>query len=120
MNNYFTNCPGLSYDRIFTDYRSPVVREEINKRFIGITRDDNARMFYQKNGELIRDIEWIKLIKRGFCFNNACVHNYNTTTSNKEMYEEFKNYNKMMKHCSRKSCNAGVGCDINKNYYKFK
>ena len=120
MNNYFSSCPALSYDRIFTDFRSPVVREEINKRYIGIIRDDNARMFYQKNGETIRDIEWAKLNKRGFCFTNACVHNYNTMTSNKEMYYEFKNYNAMMKQCNRKSCNAKKGCNINQNFYKFK
>ncbi len=109
MNNFFPSCPALmADDRIFTDYRSPIVREETNKRVANINRDDNFRMFLQQNGKNIMSNDWMNLEKMGKCFKNSCVHHQNRTISNNaEFAREFRDYNIMMKKypTSKKNCN---------------
>ena len=78
MDNYYQNCPPKSYSRGLSNYRSPVVNNELIKHKYGIIRDDDYRLFLQQNAEKLMDSEWIYLKNTQSCWNNACVHDFST------------------------------------------
>lgn len=93
MDNFWKSCPPKMSDaRFLTDYRTAVRREEYVKQINGFVRDDEYRMFLQKNGETIQDGTWESLKKNNSCWVNDCVHNYPTRVVPPQFVEERRNY----------------------------
>lgn len=79
MDNFFKQCPPKMDDgRLFLDARTAVRREEYIKFINNIVRDDEHRLFYQKNAETIMDREWTHLRGTKSCRVKECIHNYPT------------------------------------------
>lgn len=96
MDNFFKNCPPkMSDGRHITDYRPHTQLEEQIKYVNGITRDDETRIFLQKNAEKIIDKEWNYLKQTKSCWVNECVHKYPTRMYPPWFSEELHNYNSL-------------------------
>lgn len=96
MDNFFQGCPAkMSDGRIFTDYRPHTQMEEQIKFVNGLTRDDEARMFLQRNAETIMNKEWDYNKSSNSCWKSECIHKYGTYISPQEMVEQMNNYNKL-------------------------
>ncbi len=81
MDNFFKNCPAVMSDgRQFTDYKTDTRRNEYIKYINNVIRDDDYRVFLQKNGENILDNEWQYNKKQMSCHENECIHKYPTRT----------------------------------------
>jgi hypothetical protein len=79
MDNFYSNCPARMDDGHFlTNYKTASSYNEYIKFMNGIVRDDDYRLFLQLNADKIMDSEWLYLKKNDSCWNNACVHKYNT------------------------------------------
>lgn len=79
MDNFFKTCPPkMSDGRLFTDYRTATRRNEYVKYVNNIVRDDDYRVFLQKNADTIMDNEWDYNRRNKSCWVNECVHNYPT------------------------------------------
>lgn len=93
-DNFFKGCPPRMDDgRFITDYRPA---DTVNLRIMalnGIHRDDDYRMFLQKNASQIMDNQWRVTRQTQSCHTNACIHNYPTRSTNRMNYEELKTYN---------------------------
>ncbi len=93
MDNFFKQCPPkMSDGRLFLDARTAVRREEYVKLINNIVRDDEHRMFYQKNAEAIMDKEWDYTRKNKSCWVKECVHTYPTRVYPPWFVEERKKY----------------------------
>lgn len=98
MDNFYwkSGCPAkMSDGRHLTDYRPHTQLEEQIKYVNGITRDDEARIFLQTNGEKIMDREWNYLRANKSCWVNECVHKYPTRMYPPWFEEELHNYNSL-------------------------
>lgn len=75
-DNFFLECPPMMEDgRLFTDYRSSQVREEVFRYKHGVISENEARTLRIDNGEMIMDEEWEHLRKTKSCFpRKACYH----------------------------------------------
>lgn len=117
MDNHFKGCPPRMDDgRFLQDFRTADRREQYIKHMNGIVRDDDQRMFYQQNGELIMDKEWNILKNTQSCFTNVCIHNYPTRTSPGSNYEELKLYNAVRRNKIDKSHPKYPKCDYMPDY----
>lgn len=85
----------MSDGRHITDYRPHTQLEEQIKYVNGITRDDETRIFLQKNAEKIIDKEWNYLKQTKSCWVNECVHKYPTRMYPPWFSEELHNYNSL-------------------------
>lgn len=76
MDNFFKECPPMMDDgRLFTDYRSSQVREEVYRFKNNVMSANEARMLRTKNAENIMDSEWDNLRKNHSCFTRKkCFH----------------------------------------------
>jgi hypothetical protein len=76
MDNYFTDCPAMMSDgRIFTDYRSSQVREEIFRDKNCLLSENQTREFRYRNGEKILDYEWNNIKSNYGCYpKKKCFH----------------------------------------------
>ena len=89
MDNFYSNCPPMMSDsRHLTDYRSSIRMNDYIRYVNNIWRDDDYRLFLQKNGKQIMDREWKYLKKNSSCFVNPCVHNYPTRVNNNQLIQE--------------------------------
>lgn len=81
MDNYFRGCPAMMEDgRLFTDYRSSQVREELFRYKNCVVSENEARTLRIDNGETIMDDEWDHLRKTRSCFpREHCYHTHPTT-----------------------------------------
>lgn len=81
MDNYFHECPPMMDDgRLFTDYRSSQVREELFRYKNCVASENEARLFRIDNGEDIMDKEWDQTQQSKSCFpRKVCFHKYPTT-----------------------------------------
>ena len=105
MDNYFKSCPAkMSDGRLLTDYRTAVRREEYNKYINNIVRDDEYRIFLQKNSEKIMDNEWSHLKNTKSCWVNQCVHNYPTRVYPPWFVEERQNYDSLASKTKKFPC----------------
>jgi hypothetical protein len=92
-DNYFKGCPAKMGDaRFLTDYRSSTTRDQYNKHINHIVRDDDYRMFLQKNGANIMDKEWTYLRKNESCWPNECIHIFPTRSTPGMLFEEMNLY----------------------------
>ena len=79
MDNFFKQCPPRMDDgRLFLDARTAVRREEYIKFINNIERDDEHRLFYQKNADEIMKREWDFIRSKKSCSLKECVHTYPT------------------------------------------
>ena len=98
MDNFYKNCPPKMDDgRFTTNYKSDSSINEYIKYMNGITRDDDYRLFLQINAEKLMDSEWLYLRKNDSCWNNACVHKYNTRMDPRFFVQERQNANLLFK-----------------------
>jgi len=96
MDNFYQTCPPkMSDGRHMTDYRPHTHIEEQIKYINGITRDDEARLFLQGNGEKIMNREWDYLRQTRSCWVNECVHKYPLYMYPPWFSEELHNYNSL-------------------------
>lgn len=78
MDNYFNECPAMMDDgRLFTDYRSSQVREELFRQKHCVVSENESRTLRIENAEEIMDGEWAYLRQNKSCFpnRNTCYHN---------------------------------------------
>lgn len=81
MDNYFHECPPMMEDgRLFTDFRSSQVREEIFRYKNCVTSENEARTLRIEAASKIMDEEWDHLRKTKSCFpQKKCYHKHPTT-----------------------------------------
>lgn len=81
MDNYFNECPPMMNDgRLFTDFRSSQVREELFRHNNCVLSENEARTLRIENGNRILDTEWGNLRKTKSCFpRKMCFHKHPTT-----------------------------------------
>jgi hypothetical protein len=81
MDNYFKGCsPMMDDGRLFTDYRSPQVREEIFKYKNCAISENEARTMRIENGEHIMDNDWAQIRNTKSCFpRKNCFHKQPST-----------------------------------------
>lgn len=81
MDNYFHECPPMMDDgRLFTDYRSSQVREELFRFKNCVNSENEARTLRIDNGEEIMDDDWNKTRQTKSCFpNKVCFHKHPKT-----------------------------------------
>jgi hypothetical protein len=104
MDNYFQNCPPKMQDqgRPLSDFQSPTRRNEFIKYSNDIYRDDQYRLFLQKNGKEIMDREWNYYGQTARCWDNDCVHNYPTRSLPSDYYNEMQAYNSIFNQNTNK------------------
>jgi len=76
MDNYFKECPAMMSDgRLFTDYRSSQVREELFREQHCLKSENQARAYRIDNGEQLLDNEWLSLKTKNDCHpRKKCFH----------------------------------------------
>lgn len=81
MDNYFLNCPPMMDDgRLFTDYRSSQVREEIFRYKNCLPNENATRTFRIETADKLMDEEWKYLKETKSCFpRTQCFHKHPTT-----------------------------------------
>ena len=81
MDNYFQECPPMMDDgRLFTDYRSSQVREELFRHKNCVISENEARTLRIENAEEIMDNEWDWLRQTKSCHpKKQCFHKHPTT-----------------------------------------
>lgn len=81
MDNYFQGCPPMMDDgRLFTDYRSSQVREELFRYKNCLISENDARTFRIEKGMELMDKEWDYLKDIKSCFpRKNCFHKNATT-----------------------------------------
>lgn len=96
-DNFYLNCPAMMEDggRQLSDYQSETRRNEFIKYVNDIWRDDQYRLFLQKNGKKILDREWAFYRSTASCWMNDCVHNYPTRQDPRQFVQERQAYDSM-------------------------
>ena len=98
MDNYYKNCPAKMDDgRFITNWKTSSCYNEYIKYMNGIVRDDDYRLFLQMNADKIMDSEWMYLRKNDSCWNNACVHKYETRMDPRFFVQERQDANLLFK-----------------------
>lgn len=105
MDNQYKQCPPVMSDgRLFTDYRTAVRREEYIKYQNNIVRDDEYRLFLEKNADKILDNDWKYTRQNKSCWVNECVHNYPLRvyppwfTEEKDIYDSLWNPSRKIRY----------------------
>ncbi len=93
MDNFYQNCPAVRMQtgaRDIGDFKGATRRNEYIKFVNGIWRDDQYRVFLQKNTTEIQDREWAFYKKANVCREQGCVHNFPTLSSPQQYVEQRK------------------------------
>ena len=91
MDNFFQTCPAkMSDGRHITDYQSSTRRDEYIRYLNNIYRDDDYRLFLQKNGKEIMKNEQAFYNKYSKCWVNDCIHHYPTRSLPQHLIQERK------------------------------
>lgn len=92
MDNYYYECPPMMDDgRLFTDYRSSQVREELFRYKNCIVSENEARTLRIDNSEQIMDDEWNHLrctrscFPQTYCFHQSPLTRVSTIYNNTEL-----------------------------------
>lgn len=80
LDNYFKDCPGMMDDgRMFTDYRSSQVREELFRHKHCVNSENEARTLRIDYAEDMLDTEWQRSIRDKSCWpRKQCFHHHPT------------------------------------------
>ena len=97
MDNFFINCPPMMEDqgRHLTDFNSETKKDEFIKHINNIWRDDEYRLFLQRNGKMFMDRDWEYHKKRNSCKTSDCVHQYPTRQLPDDMITERQAYDSL-------------------------
>lgn len=81
MDNYFHECPPMMNDgRLFTDYRSSQVREELFRYKNCISSENEGRILRMENADDMMDHDWNYIRATKSCFpKKHCYHKHPTT-----------------------------------------
>jgi len=96
MDNFYDGCPPMMDDgRLFTDYRSSQVREEVFRQRHCTMSENEARTFRIENADRLMDEEWTHQRNTKSCFpQKKCFHNHpNTRVSTSYNNAEILAYN---------------------------
>ena len=116
MDNVYKNCPALMSDaRFLTDYKSSTRRNEYIKYVNDIHRDDDLRVFLQKNGKNIADNVWNYHKKNNYCNVNGCVHARPSRNVPADLIKEKKDFDMLGAHNFQKMTPCTVGKDMRLN-----
>lgn len=99
MNNNFHDLPAIMNDgRMFTDYRSSQVREEIFKNKHCIGNENEARHYRMDNAEILMNDEWSYLKEKNAKYVNKKQFNKHNSTmvSNTYNTEQLLAYNNII------------------------
>lgn len=113
MDNYFKECPPMMEDgRLFTDYRSSQVREEVYRFKNSVISENESRMLRTQNAETIMDTEWQNLRDIKSCFTQKRCYHKNPTTLVSSAYNnaEILSYNGLL---------PAPECDVNCQDYRL-
>lgn len=93
MDNIYKECPAkMSDGRFLSDYRTSNTRNQYNKAINGIVREDEYRLFLQKNAQQIIDNTWKFMRGTNSCSTKVCFHQYPTRVTNGANYNELVVY----------------------------
>lgn len=100
MDNFYQSCPPKMEDsRFLTDYRTSDVREYTAKQANNIERDDEYRLFSEKNGLNILNAQWNAISgEPNSCRPKMCLHQNNSIRSTNDA-----EYNTLVLHNAIKS-----------------
>lgn len=94
MDNFNNNCPAMMSDgRFTTDFRSPTSRNEHIRHINNLVRDDEYRLFLQKNANNIMNNVWKYHKQNDSCSATTCFHECPTRCTSAQMQKEMSNYN---------------------------
>lgn len=81
LDNYFKDCPAMMEDgRMFTDYRSSQIREEIFRHKNCVRSENEARTLRINNSDNIIDSEWEHNVRNKSCWpRTKCFHHHPST-----------------------------------------
>ena len=117
MDNYFVGCPPRMDDgRFLSDFRTSSAREQFVKNINGIVRDDDYRMFLQKNAEKINNKEWEHLKDKNSCRTNCCIHTYPTRVNPGSLHDELNMYNLVRTNKLNRNDKNYPHCKTNDDY----
>lgn len=92
VDNFYPNCPPMMDGRHLGDFQTATRRNEYIKYANDIYRNDQYRLFLQKNGKTFMDKEWEFHNKHNRCWVNDCVHNYPTRSTPRHFLQERQAY----------------------------
>jgi hypothetical protein len=89
MDNYFLNCPPkMGGFREITNYKTNILYNEFIKYKMGLLRDDDYRIFLQRNGNNLIDANNIYLYDNYYCWNNKCAFNQKRTLVHPVVFDQ--------------------------------
>lgn len=119
MDNFFLGCPAKMEDgRYMTDWRTANTREQFNKALVGVSNEDEYRVFLQQNGEKVLDKEW-GLLKSSSCTSRVCFHSLPTNPAPGASNREFVTYNEVKTGKIDKSNPAYPKCQPMNDYRMY-
>lgn len=104
MDNYYHSCPPMMADggRHLGDYQSATRRNEHLKFLNGIYRDDDYRLFLQKNGLAMMRNNYNHLRNSQSCWmGGQCVHTGPSRATQEQYRAEMAAYNNRNSKCTR-------------------
>lgn len=89
-DNFYFSCPAKSGPgfREITNYSPNVALNEYISVQNNIERDDEYRIFLQKNAEQVEKNEWETLRSKYSCFPNECIFDNKMTLVNPSVFSE--------------------------------
>ena len=118
-DNYFHHCPAKTIGRDLGDYKTATRRNEYIKYVNGLVRDDQFRLFLQKNGNPILDREWKFYRKTQSCSPVNCVHNYPSRVGLRHMGQEMMAYDSIYNPITNKALAPMRRCIHYKDYRMY-
>jgi hypothetical protein len=103
--------------RHLTDYRTATRREEFVKYVNNIVRNDDYRLFLQKNANNLMDSVWDYHKSVGSCPVNECVHTYPTRVYPPWFVEERMKYDSLFDPSRKEkyACAPRIDYRLNEN-----
>lgn len=87
MDNYFNELPPMMSDgRLFTDYRSSQLREELFMQQTGANTANEARLIREMYGGKIIDAEWNKFKNTNYAHPQKKCYHVNPLTRTTTLY----------------------------------
>jgi len=117
-NFYIGKCPAIMNNgfRGLTDFSMPMRRNQYIGYVNDLHRDDQYRIFLQKNGKEFLEREWNYHKKRNHCWVNDCVHIYPTRSNPRHFWQEMQVYNSIYDKRTNKKLAPMRRCNKYKDY----
>lgn len=92
MDNFYHNCPPKMDGRHLGNYQTATRRNEYIKFVNDVYRDDQYRLFLQKNGTELLDNMWNYQKGYNSCPVTECIHHYPLRTNPRQFVQEREAY----------------------------